>query len=100
MDVLGKEEQVPMKVFRKGVGSVNNQTDSVLTTAVYHLRHLHASCQMDAMHQVYFLPIRTGRIVIGAASLFKYLYGPAAFRCSSKYQNHLVVIIAMQSVVS
>ena len=88
LDMLGKEEQVAMQVLSKRMGSINNQTNAVLTTTGNHLWHLHASRQMDAMHQFYLLPVAASRIIIGGASLLQHLHSLTALRRSSEYQYH------------
>ena len=86
--MLSEEEQVAMQVLCKGVGSVDDQSNIVFTTASDHLWHLHSSRQVDAVHQFYLLPVTTGRIIIRSAGLLQHLHGLPPLRRSSKYQHH------------
>ena len=88
-DMTGHEEQVAVQLLGERVGGVDEEADAVLAAALNHLRNIHVTLQVHAVHQFNLLAVAAGGIVVAAARLLEHLHGLAALRRSSEDQYHL-----------
>ncbi len=72
------------------MGSIDNQSDAVLTTELTHRLTIQRTINALTMMQRDVLLARLGTIIIGGATLFQHLCGLATFRRPSKYQYHIL----------
>ena len=79
-----------MQQRRKGMGSINYQTDVMHTTEQTHRLTIQRSINALTMMQRDVLLARLGTIIIGGATLFQHLCGLTTFRRPSKYQYHIL----------
>ena len=80
-----------MESRSKGMGSIDYQTDLVLTAEQLHRLGIKSSILSDAMMQDDVLLARLRAVVVGATSLFQHLYRLAALCRSSEYEYHIVL---------
>ena len=79
-----------MQQRRKGMGSINYQTDVMLTTEQTHRLTIQRTINALTMMQRDVLLARLGTIIIGGATLFQYLCGLTSLCCTSEYQYHFL----------
>jgi hypothetical protein len=73
------------------MGSIDYQTDLMLTAEQLHRLGIKSSILSDAMMQDDVLFARLRTVIVGGASLFQHLYRLAALRRSSEYEYHVVL---------
>ena len=82
--VLSCLPQVVVKLFGKGVGSIDDEADGMFTAEGLNGWHIHSARYPPAADQAHRLLAPARRIIIRCTGFFQHLYGSAPLCCSSE----------------